>query len=188
MAWQHKTNPRKKTLFFRTAARSERSQKSHRFFHHRRRPETPRVFDMHSTTPNIIVHQGDVEDWIIENRSQELHAFHIHQIRFMLVQWNGVPVDEPYPPRHDQRALLGWFIPTISQRQVANGFPRSKRHRHPSFPLSSSRSRRRRHDGDRPRRSASRGARMNRTCTRHEREISKSHFRREIFHPAVISA
>jgi FtsP/CotA-like multicopper oxidase with cupredoxin domain len=40
--------------------------------------------------------QGDVEDWVIENRSQELHAFHIHQIHFQLMEWNGVPVDEPY--------------------------------------------------------------------------------------------
>ncbi len=58
--------------------------------------ETPRVFDPSATAPNLVVHQGDVEDWVIENRSRELHAFHIHQIRFMLVQWNGVPVDEPF--------------------------------------------------------------------------------------------
>jgi FtsP/CotA-like multicopper oxidase with cupredoxin domain len=58
--------------------------------------QTPRVFDPAATAPNIIAHEGDVEDWVIENRSQELHAFHIHQIRFMLLQWNGVPVDEPF--------------------------------------------------------------------------------------------
>ena len=58
--------------------------------------QTPAVFDPSSGMPNIIAHQGDVEDWIIENRSQELHAFHIHQIHFMLVDWNGVPVDEPF--------------------------------------------------------------------------------------------
>jgi len=43
-----------------------------------------------------VVHQGDVEDWIIENRSRELHAFHIHQIHFVLKEWNGVPVEEPF--------------------------------------------------------------------------------------------
>lgn len=58
--------------------------------------QKPRVFDPRSSTPNIVVHQGDVEDWIIENRTRELHAFHIHQIHFMLIQWNGVPLDEPY--------------------------------------------------------------------------------------------
>jgi FtsP/CotA-like multicopper oxidase with cupredoxin domain len=58
--------------------------------------QEPKVYDPSSTMPNIVVRQGDVEDWIIENRSRELHAFHIHQIRFMLVEWNGVPVYEPF--------------------------------------------------------------------------------------------
>ena len=49
-----------------------------------------------SKVPDIIARQGDVEDWIIENRTQELHAFHIHQVHFMLMEWNGVPLDEPY--------------------------------------------------------------------------------------------
>ncbi len=58
--------------------------------------QAPAPFDPGSTAPNIIVRQGDVEDWIIENRSRELHAFHIHQIHFMLLNWNGVPVNEPF--------------------------------------------------------------------------------------------
>ncbi len=58
--------------------------------------QEPAPFDPTSATPNITVRQGDVEDWIIENRSQELHAFHIHQIHFMLIGWNGVPIDEPF--------------------------------------------------------------------------------------------
>ncbi len=58
--------------------------------------QTPAVFDPNATMPNITVQQGDVEDWVIENRSRELHAFHIHQIHFMLIGWNGVPIDEPF--------------------------------------------------------------------------------------------
>jgi FtsP/CotA-like multicopper oxidase with cupredoxin domain len=58
--------------------------------------QTPAAFDPSSGVPNIVVKQGDVEDWIIENRSTELHAFHIHQLHFMLVEWDGVPVDEPF--------------------------------------------------------------------------------------------
>jgi FtsP/CotA-like multicopper oxidase with cupredoxin domain len=58
--------------------------------------QSPVAFDPHSTIPNIIVRQGDVEDWIIENRSQELHAFHIHQIHFMLLEFFGIPVNEPF--------------------------------------------------------------------------------------------
>jgi FtsP/CotA-like multicopper oxidase with cupredoxin domain len=58
--------------------------------------KTPAAFDPASTEPNIVVKQGDVEDWIIENRSTELHAFHIHQIHFLLLDWSGTPVDEPF--------------------------------------------------------------------------------------------
>jgi FtsP/CotA-like multicopper oxidase with cupredoxin domain len=57
--------------------------------------QTPQIFDPSSEEPNIVVHQGDVEDWIIENRTQELHAFHIHQIHFLLLEWNSIPLDEP---------------------------------------------------------------------------------------------
>jgi FtsP/CotA-like multicopper oxidase with cupredoxin domain len=42
--------------------------------------------------PAITTTQGSVEDWTIENRAQEVHEFHIHQIHFELLQRNGVPV------------------------------------------------------------------------------------------------
>jgi FtsP/CotA-like multicopper oxidase with cupredoxin domain len=58
--------------------------------------QTPTAFDPGTSVPSIIVKQGDVEDWIIENRSTELHAFHIHQIHFMMIDWSGVPIDEPF--------------------------------------------------------------------------------------------
>lgn len=58
--------------------------------------QQPVPFDPSSGVPNIVVRQGDVEDWIIENRSLELHAFHIHQIHFMLVERFGLPVNEPF--------------------------------------------------------------------------------------------
>jgi FtsP/CotA-like multicopper oxidase with cupredoxin domain len=58
--------------------------------------ETPKPFDPASSRPDIVVRQGDVEDWIIENRSTELHAFHIHQLHFLLLDWSGVPVNEPF--------------------------------------------------------------------------------------------
>jgi FtsP/CotA-like multicopper oxidase with cupredoxin domain len=44
--------------------------------------------------PNIVVHQGDVEDWRIENRSKEDHVFHIHQIHFKVLEVNGQPVND----------------------------------------------------------------------------------------------
>jgi FtsP/CotA-like multicopper oxidase with cupredoxin domain len=56
----------------------------------------PRPFDPTSAEPDIVVRQGDVEDWVIENRTTELHAFHIHQIHFLLLEWFGLPVREPF--------------------------------------------------------------------------------------------
>ncbi len=58
--------------------------------------QKPKMFDMNSTTPNIVAQQGTVEDWIIENRSQELHAFHIHQLHFLLLDYMGRPVHENF--------------------------------------------------------------------------------------------
>jgi FtsP/CotA-like multicopper oxidase with cupredoxin domain len=58
--------------------------------------QAPKMFDMSSTTPNMVAQQGTVEDWIIENRSQELHAFHIHQLHFLLLDYNGSPVKEDF--------------------------------------------------------------------------------------------
>ena len=58
--------------------------------------QEPKVFDPSSGVPDIVVKQGEVEDWIIENRSTELHAFHIHQLHFMLVAWDGVAINEPF--------------------------------------------------------------------------------------------
>jgi FtsP/CotA-like multicopper oxidase with cupredoxin domain len=58
--------------------------------------QTPAVFDPHSPTTNIVAHQGDVEDWIVENRSQEVHDFHIHQVHFVMLEWFGLPINEPF--------------------------------------------------------------------------------------------
>ncbi len=56
----------------------------------------PKPFDPNSDLPDIVVRQGDVEDWIVENRSRELHDFHIHQLRFQLREWSGIAVNEPF--------------------------------------------------------------------------------------------
>jgi FtsP/CotA-like multicopper oxidase with cupredoxin domain len=58
--------------------------------------KTPAPFDPRSDVPDIVVRQGDVEDWIIENRSAELHDFHIHQLHFQLRDWSGLPVNEAF--------------------------------------------------------------------------------------------
>ena len=109
--------------------------------------QTPRAFDPASEQPNIVVRQGDVEDWIIENRSTELHAFHIHQLHFLLLDWSGTPVNEPFlrdtvnVPYFNDRMLQ------VSERAPAHGFPRSEYRRHVRLPLPPARARGRRHDG-----------------------------------------
>jgi FtsP/CotA-like multicopper oxidase with cupredoxin domain len=60
--------------------------------------QAPASFDPHQHHPNIEVRLGDVEDWTIENRSREVHTFHIHQLHFQLVARDGIPVAE-----HDVR-------------------------------------------------------------------------------------
>ncbi|MEO6830476.1 MAG: multicopper oxidase domain-containing protein, partial [Acidobacteriaceae bacterium] len=58
--------------------------------------QKPAVFDPHSGVANIVVKQGTVEDWVVQNRSSELHAFHIHQLHFLLMDYLGRPVHEPF--------------------------------------------------------------------------------------------
>jgi FtsP/CotA-like multicopper oxidase with cupredoxin domain len=58
--------------------------------------QTPAMFDPHSGLPDIVAKQGTVEDWIVENRSNELHAFHIHQLHFLLLDYFGKAVSEPF--------------------------------------------------------------------------------------------
>jgi len=53
-----------------------------------------KLFDM-AAPPNIVVRQGTVEDWNIENSTPEDHIFHIHQVHFQLLAINGVPVHDP---------------------------------------------------------------------------------------------
>jgi FtsP/CotA-like multicopper oxidase with cupredoxin domain len=56
--------------------------------------QTPRLFD-HSLPPAIVTNVGAVEDWTIENHSSEVHAFHMHQIHFLVTAINGVALTTP---------------------------------------------------------------------------------------------
>jgi FtsP/CotA-like multicopper oxidase with cupredoxin domain len=56
--------------------------------------ETPAPYKM-GMPPNIVVHQGEVEEWTIQNRSDEDHVFHIHQIHFKVLKVNGRAVTDP---------------------------------------------------------------------------------------------
>jgi FtsP/CotA-like multicopper oxidase with cupredoxin domain len=74
------TNPASPTNFFITVAGA-----------------TPTLFDPNNP-PAIVTTQGSVEDWTIQNQTQENHEFHLHQVHFLLMAVNGVPV----PPAQQQ--------------------------------------------------------------------------------------
>jgi FtsP/CotA-like multicopper oxidase with cupredoxin domain len=56
--------------------------------------QKPETFKM-GGPPNIVVHEGDVEDWTVENRSREDHVFHIHQVHFRVLEIDGKPTNDP---------------------------------------------------------------------------------------------
>ena len=87
---------RQRKLYFSEEAQDPRDPNGPTIFYITEEGKTPKTFDPNSAAPDIVVHQGDVEDWTIENRSRETHTFHIHQTHFIVVASHGVPIDQPY--------------------------------------------------------------------------------------------
>jgi FtsP/CotA-like multicopper oxidase with cupredoxin domain len=97
LPWIGKVRPiRTRKLYFSEKLQDPNDPNSPTTFYLTVEGQTPKPFDPSSTIPNIVVHQGDVEDWIVENRSTELHDFHIHQIHFLVLEWFGIPINEPF--------------------------------------------------------------------------------------------
>ena len=85
--------------------------------------QEPAAFDPNTDVPNIVVKQGDVEDWIIENRSFEAHAFHIHQLHFQVRDWGLKSINSrPFLRGHHQCALL--CSPTMPSYLASVRLPR----------------------------------------------------------------
>jgi len=68
---------------------------------------TPVLFDANNP-PAIVTQQGACEDWIIQNRTQENHEFHQHQIHFLLLEENGVPVAPDDRQFLDMKQVVFW--------------------------------------------------------------------------------
>jgi FtsP/CotA-like multicopper oxidase with cupredoxin domain len=78
--------------------------------------------------PVITTKVGAVEDWIVENRALETHAFHIHQIHFLVTEVDGKPVknqdlrdtievpfwEGPGHPYHSVKMRMDFRDPTIA--------------------------------------------------------------------------
>ncbi|HTW58084.1 MAG TPA: multicopper oxidase domain-containing protein [Terriglobales bacterium] len=67
--------------------------------------QQPKLFSM-AEPPAIVTKVGAVEDWTIENRTSEEHAFHMHQIHFLVMAVNGVAV--PIPTMQDTYEVPFW--------------------------------------------------------------------------------
>ena len=86
-----------------------------------------KVFDPNEK-PVITTHVGAVEDWFIENRALETHAFHMHQIHFLVTEVDGKPVtnqdlrdtieipfwEGPGHPFHSVKVRMDFRDPTIA--------------------------------------------------------------------------
>jgi FtsP/CotA-like multicopper oxidase with cupredoxin domain len=86
---------RERKLYFSEKIIDAKSPRTSTAFYITEEGHEPAVFDP-AAAPNITVRSGDVEDWIIENRSQEIHTFHIHQTHFILLERDNTAVDELY--------------------------------------------------------------------------------------------
>lgn len=96
----------KRTLYFSERLVDPANPSSATLFFITEEGHEPAVFDPHSSEPTITVHQGDVEDWTIENRSRESHVFHIHQLHFIVVGGRAMRWEEPTP--RDTVDLPAW--------------------------------------------------------------------------------
>ena len=86
---------RKRTLYLSEKLVDPGNPNSATLFYITEEGRTPTLFDPNSAEPDITVRQGDVEDWTIENRSQESHTFHIHQLHFIVIGGQRIRWEEP---------------------------------------------------------------------------------------------
>jgi FtsP/CotA-like multicopper oxidase with cupredoxin domain len=122
---------RKRTLYFSERLAHPDDLKSPTLFFITEEGHSPAVFDPDTGEPSITVHQGEVEDWVIENRSQESHVFHVHQLHFLIVGSRGIGWQEP--TLRDTVNLSAWDgfrqFPSVTVRmdfrdpQIVGTFP-----------------------------------------------------------------
>jgi FtsP/CotA-like multicopper oxidase with cupredoxin domain len=59
-------------------------------------PQTPAVFNPNAP-PAITAMQGTVEQWTVQNRAQENHEFHLHQVHFLVQSQNNFAINNNAP-------------------------------------------------------------------------------------------
>ena len=58
--------------------------------------------------PAITTTQGAVEEWTIQNRTTEVHEFHMHQIHFLVQEVNGVKIPKEQQQLYDTFQVPYW--------------------------------------------------------------------------------
>jgi FtsP/CotA-like multicopper oxidase with cupredoxin domain len=58
--------------------------------------------------PAITTTQGSVEEWRIENRTEELHGFHMHQVHFLVTAIDDVPIPKKQQQLYDVFSVPYW--------------------------------------------------------------------------------
>ena len=91
ISWKGPTLERK--LYFSELAPNPSDPDTSTFFFITVVGQEPERYEMDSP-PNIVLHQGAVEVWTVENRSAEDHDFHIHQLHFQVLAIDGDPVHD----------------------------------------------------------------------------------------------
>ena len=87
--------------------------------------QTPTVFSP-ANPPAVITTQGSVEDWEVENRSQENHEFHFHQIHFMVLSQDNFQINGSQPVQALQGQLMDMIEIPYWDGNPAHPYPKVK--------------------------------------------------------------
>lgn len=86
--------------------------------------EKPKLYTP-DEAPRVTTTHGAVEDWTIENRTTEVHEFHIHQIHYLLLAVDGKPVPKNMRQLFDTHEVDRWTgkgpYPSITVRMDFRG-------------------------------------------------------------------
>jgi len=85
--------------------------------------QTPVVFSA-DNPPAVVTTQGSVEDWIIENRAQENHEFHFHQLHFLVLSQDNFQINGSQPVQAIQGQLMDMIEIPFWDGNPAHPFPR----------------------------------------------------------------
>jgi len=73
--------------------------------------------------PAVTTTQGAVEDWTIQNRAQENHEFHFHQIHFMVLSQDHFEVNGSHPVNALQGQLMDMIEIPFWDGKKSHPFP-----------------------------------------------------------------